>query len=260
MRNSAFQRILLTGFAVAWLSGCGGGDSDKLPARVKVPEGEAEISKEEIKRYDIADLEPVDEPLQRPLDGGRLELCPPAEWGFFSQANYLVVFAKGRVSELPRMTVAAADSPFGADDTTKDNAHALATKIQQKLVKDKRNIREKPKPVILGDRVWIRSVRQVTQGGTPCAVQSLQIVRGGRLYMLEMFSAAKDDSPASMAAAIKADKARDIAYAVAANAKFPKAAESTSPVPEEKKPEKSPTEEKPAEKPAEAKPEEKKTV
>ncbi|MBC7855750.1 MAG: hypothetical protein IAF94_20155 [Pirellulaceae bacterium] len=265
MRITVLHLIAVTGIALFCLSGCGGDSGEPSSARVKDSVGEAETSGNEIRRHDIADLPPVDEPLQRPLDEGRLAICPPADWGFFPQANYLVVFAKGKVSELPRMTVAAIDSPYGSEDTTEDNAQALAKNIQQKLAKDKKNIREKPKPVILADRVWVRHVRQVSQGGSPCAVQSLQIVRDGRLYSLEMFSAAKDDSPASLAAAVGKD--RDTAYTVAANAKFTKESGDTPAIPpaptEEKPAEKTPPEAKPtvppAEKPPEPKPTEKKT-
>ena len=257
--------MVVTGIALFWLSGCGGENGEPPSARVQDAEGDAETPGSEIKHYDIADLPPVDEPLQRPLDGGRLAICPPADWGFFSQAHYLVVFAKGKVSELPRMTVAAIDSPYGSEDTTEDNAQALTKNIQQKLAKDKKNIREKPKPVILAGRVWVRHVRQVSQGGSPCAVQSLQMVRDGRLYSLEMFSAAKDDSPASLAAAVSKD--RDTAYTVAANAKFTKESGDTPAVPpaqtDEKPAEETPPETKPtvppAEKPPEPKPTEKKT-
>lgn len=257
--------MVVTGIALFWLSGCGGENGEPPSARVQDAEGDAETPGSEIKHYDIADLPPVDEPLQRPLDGGRLAICPPADWGFFSQAHYLVVFAKGKVSELPRMTVAAIDSPYGSEDTTEDNAQALTKNIQQKLAKDKKNIREKPKPVILAGRVWVRHVRQVSQGGSPCAVQSLQMVRDGRLYSLEMFSAAKDDSPASLAAAVSKD--RDTAYTVAANAKFTKESGDTPAVPpaqtDEKPAEKTPPETKPtvppAEKPPEPKPAEQKT-
>ena len=265
MRITALHLMVVTGIALFWLSGCGGENGEPPSARVQDAESDAETPGSEIKHYDIADLPPVDEPLQRPLDGGRLAICPPADWGFFSQAHYLVVFAKGKVSELPRMTVAAIDSPYGSEDTTEDNAQALTKNIQQKLTKDKKNIREKPKPVILAGRVWVRHVRQVSQGGSPCAVQSLQMVRDGRLYSLEMFSAAKDDSPASLAAAVSKD--RDTAYTVAANAKFTKESGDTPAVPpaqtDGKPAEKTPPETKPtvppAEKPPEPKPTEQKT-
>ena len=232
--------------------GCGG----NTHTTQETAQGEAEPAKAGIKSYEITDLPPVDEPLQRPLDGGRLEICPPAEWGFFSQANYLVVFAKGRVSELPRLTVAVAESPYGADDTSEENAPALARDMQKRLVKDKKIVREKPKPLMLGGQVWVRHVRQVSQGGSPCAVQSLQTVRDGRLYTLELFSAAKDDSPGSMDAAVT--KHRDHAYAVAANARFKKlSADRVSPSSPEEKPVETPAAEKPtpaAEKPAAEKP------
>ena len=249
MRITAVSLTFLASLATAWLAGCGGGTGDKPAARIKKADVKGEAAKAEIKQYDIADLLPVDEPLQRPLDGGRLEICPPADWGFFSQANYLVVFAKGKVSDLPRMTVAAIVSPYGTADTTEDNAQALAKNIRRRLEKDKKIVRENPKPVILAGRVWVRHVRQVSQGGSPCAVQSLQTVRGGRLYTLEMFSAAKDDSPASIAAAVTANKVRDIAYSVAANVRF--TAESpASPTPSEEKASEKASETKPAEAPA----------
>jgi hypothetical protein len=268
---------------VAGVAGCGGDAETKPAAKKSAAEGEAETppsgNSDEIKKYDLTDLPPVDEPLQRALDGGRLEICPPADWRFSNQANYLVVFAKGKVSELPRMTVAAAESPYGADDTTEANAQAMEKSILQKLTKDKKVVREPPKRIKLGESVWVRHVRQVPMGGSPCAVQSLQTVRGGRLYTLETISAAKDDSDAAMAAAVKMklDGAvlRDIAYAVAANARFkdPAAAPMPEGTPAEKPPEAAPPAaapaetkptppagEKPAgEKPAEPKPEEKKT-
>lgn len=259
MRIAAFRVFLLSGLALPFLFGCGG--TDKPAASVPEGEGGGDATKDGIKKYDITDLPPVDEPLPRPLDGNRLEICPPADWKFSSQANYLVVFAKGKVSELPRMTVAVAESPFGKDDTTEENVQELAKNIQRKLDKDGKRIREKTKPVILGGRVWVRHVRQSSQSGTPCAVQSLQIVRDGRLYSLEAISAAKDDSAASMAAAVRA--VRDMTYAVAANAKFAKESGGTPAIPpaEEKPTEKVDTksDEPAAEKPADPKPEGKKT-
>jgi hypothetical protein len=259
MRSAAFQLFLLSGLALPLLFGCGGGA--KPAANAPEGEGGGDATKDGIKTYDVTDLPPVDEPLPSPLDENRLEICPPADWKFSRQANYLVVFAKGKVSELPRITVAVVDSPFGKDDTTEENVEELAKNIQRKLDKDGKKVREKTKPVMLGSRVWVRHVRQSSQSGTPCAVQSLQIVRDGRLYSLEAISAAKDDSPASMAAAVRA--VRDMTYAVAANAKFAKesgGAPSTPPT-EEKPPEKG--EAKPAEpaaeRPADPKPDEKKT-
>ena len=250
MKNTTLFLFLLAGLALPLVFGCGGGGK---PA-ANVPDGEGGgDSAEGIKKYDITDLPPVDEPLPRPLDGNRLEICPPADWKFSSQANYLVVFAKGKVSELPRMTVAVTESPFGKDDTTEENALELAKKIQSKLDKDGKRIREKTKPVNLGGRVWVRHVRQSSQSGTPCAVQSLQIVRDGRLYSLDATAAAKDDSPASLAAAVRS--VRDIAYAVAANAKFANESSGSPSTPTaEDKPAKS-TEEKSAD----SQPEEKKT-
>lgn len=265
---------------VAGVAGCGGDPETKPAAKKSAPEGEPETpqassNSDEIKKYDLTDLPPVDEPLQRALDEGRLEICPPADWGFSNQANYLVVFAKGRVSELPRMTVAVAESPYGPEDTTEENAPALEKKILQKLKKDKKDVREPPKRIKLGEGVWIRHVRQVPYGGSPCAVQSLQCVRRGRLYTLETTSAAKDDSKSALEAAVKmkVDGAvlRDVAYAVAANARFKDAAAPPMPEnpPAEKPPETKPAETPPAEakpatppaaeKPAEPKPEEKKT-
>jgi len=237
---------------VVFLVGCGQGDRGNIRGDAETKKsvlaesyGQGEPAKAGMKSYEITDLPPVDEPLQRPLDEGRLAICPPADWAFSPQANYLVVFAKGKVSELPRLTVAAAESPFGPADTSEDNALVLAKDIQKRLEKEKKNVREKPKPIKLGGQVWVRHVRQVSQGGSPCAVQSLQIIRGGRLYTLELFSAAKSDSPTSLDAAVK--EFRDVAYAVAANARFTKeGGGAASPPPAEEKPAEKPANEKPA--------------
>jgi hypothetical protein len=261
MSSTAFQRMLFVGLALIWLPGCGRSLDPQPAARVPAARVEAEPPKSEIKSYDLTDLPAVEEPLQRPLDGGRLEICPPAEWGFFSQSGYLVVFAKGKVSDLPRITLTAVDSPFGSADTSADNALPLAKHILRKLEQDKRNVREPPKPVKLGERVWIRHVRQIPRPDTPVVVQSLQIVRDGRLYTLEVFSEAPNDSPASLASAINA--VRKVVYAVAANARFTKESGAFPPptaTNEAESPAETPSGEAkpavptPAEKPAESKP------
>lgn len=231
MRCSRYMSISQALLLGALVAGCGG------EVGTTSEEGGETESSATIKRYETADL-PVVADFLPPLDEGRIEVAPPEDWSPSRQKGYLVVFAKGKVADLPRITVAAVDSPVSQlGDTSEDNAADFAAALRKHYASDKKKIvREPPKPVILGGRVWLRHVRQV-KADPVGAVQSLQIVRDGRLYSIEMTCDAKSDAKADIAAAVLAF--RDQAYAVAANAKFPK--EAGAPAAE------TPAEEKPAE-------------
>jgi hypothetical protein len=77
-------------------------------------------------------------------------------------------------------------------------------------------------PVVLGSTVFLRHVRHASLSGTPVVIQSLQTVRGGRLYKVELVCAVDSPNRRDYEASLK--KYRDDGYAVAANMKFAAAA------------------------------------
>lgn len=173
-----------------------------------------------VKTYQAADLPAVADPLPSFLDNGRVELSPPAKWKVLSRhSQYLARFTKyPDPNKLPRITVSAMPAPSGIVDVTEDNMAEFAAQMQARAegVKNRRML-EPCRPVILGDIPWSRHVRYISASG-PAAVQALETARGGRLYVIELTVAAKEDSDEAFAAAILTE--RDTAYAVAANWRF----------------------------------------
>lgn len=259
MRCTRLWTLLLAAVLALQLAGCGGGAKTPASGAPATPA----LIKTGVKHYERSDLPAVDEDLFVIVDGGRIEIAPPEQWTVAPrQKNYLVLFVPGKLNDLPRISVTVVDSPFGNEDTSEENAAALAKAVQTALENDKaKRVRELPKAIVLGGRAWVRHVRQATMSKELCAVQSLQIVRGGRLYTIELISQAKSDAQADIAAAVT--RHRDRAYAVAANIRFTQEAGFGAPPLSNEKPAEERPAAKPAEKPAEekavTKPEEKKT-
>ena len=177
----------------------------------------AEPVAEAIKRRPADSLPAVDDFLP-PLDGGKVEVAPPKGWNVLSRkANYLANFTKGKASELPRISITVGDPPEGLGDVIEENAAEFASAMTKRLKAEKKtNIAEPPKPIILGDAVWSRHVRNPLNAGEPIAIQTLQTIRGGRLYTVDLMVDVK--SQEDYAAGLQ--KERDQAYAVAANMKW----------------------------------------
>src|SRR5262245_25149307 len=84
------------------------------------------VIEEPIKHRDVVSLPPVGNYLP-PLDEGRVEVAPPAEWNVVRSPKSLVVFAKGKASELPRIVLTAEDAPAGSpEELTEGNGWTLA--------------------------------------------------------------------------------------------------------------------------------------
>lgn len=192
------------------LAGCGGA------SKVEAPPEAAPVA-EEIKRRSADEMPAIDGYLP-PLDDGRVEIAPPAGWKVLSRRpNYLANFTKGKASELPRISITVGEPPEGLDDVTEENAAEFARAIAKRLKSEKKtSIAEPPKPIILGDVVWSRHVRNPLNAGDPVAIQTLQTIRGGRLYTIDLMI--NVPSPENYAAALQIE--RDQAYAVAANMKW----------------------------------------
>jgi hypothetical protein len=178
-----------------------------------------------IKHRKLAELPKVGD-YQPPLDGQILEVAPPEGWNVIQRRTwFLIGFCKGKINELPRITVNARDPPAGCDaDLTKETAPALAAKIDQEL---RPNPAEKPKhvaesclPIILGDTVFVRHVRHVRlrNDGPHCVAQTLETVKNGRRYTVELI--VEINAPKVEQYHESLIEYRDYGYAVAANMRF----------------------------------------
>jgi hypothetical protein len=139
----------------------------------------------------------------------------------------LIGFSKGKANELPRIVVNAQEPHAGSpDDLTPENAAAFAAQQDAELRSPtgaRKKVEEFNLPIILGETTFVRHVRQASLGGSPCAVQSLQTVRGGRLYTVELI--VEIDAPRAEDYEASLTKWRDYGYAVAAHLKFAEAGE-----------------------------------
>jgi hypothetical protein len=203
-------------------AGCGGGAASTSPPATA-----------EIKRRDPASLPEVGDYLP-PLDEGRLRAAPPAGWNVMRRGRtYLVGFAQGKTSELPRIVIDAADPPPGTpSQLTAENAAAFAAQQDKALhaaaKAGKKRIEEFNLPIVLGETAFIRHVRQATLADAPCVIQSLQTIQNGRLYTIELV--AEIDAARAEEYERSLTKWRDYGYAVAAHLQFAAAGERFDPL------------------------------
>lgn len=227
-------------------TGCGSGDGGG-----KAGPTAGEKSAEGIKRRPADKLPTIGEYLP-PLDDGRIEIAPPAEWKPMPRdARYLARFVRGKVSELPRITVTVWDTPLPEiTELTEANAGQLAAELIAQAKKEKKTVPEPHKPIYLGDTLFLRHVRRakLASGGN-VVVQALDTVRGGRIYTVELI--ADIDAPRAEDYEASLTKVRDSGYAVAANLKFTGGEVSSTEAPTETSP---PAEGEVKDKPAEANP------
>jgi hypothetical protein len=261
MRWTFFVAVLAVGLASLGLAGCGGSQQGAAPGGGNSDAGDAggETSSENLKTYALSDLPEIDKDRPIPIkDEGRVQFWIPTGWKPLKPNQKFLIACipeDNTANQLPRISIAVSEPTVDdKSSTTSSNAQALAEKLQAKMEGDKKRPVEGCKPLQLGDHVWVRHVRKAAASDGPVAIQSLQTIKSGRLYSVELTVTAKDN-PRSSQKPIIYEKAlqahRNYAYAVAANMQFPK--DSSSPPAVEEKP----AEENPAEKPAEEKPAEK---
>ncbi|MDX1946695.1 MAG: hypothetical protein SFU86_14940 [Pirellulaceae bacterium] len=208
--------VMIPGLAL--LAGCGGetlveGDGDVVGEEAPADDG--------IKQRTADKLPKVGDSLP-PLGEGKIEVSGPAGWNTGSRTSKtLATFYKGKASELPRITITDGPSPDPSiADLTAENCEqaAEALKQAQEATGKKIVIFEEAKPIYLGDNLYLRHVRKAQLSGSPVVIQSLQTIRGGRLYNVELMAlidaARSEDYEESLR------KYRDYGYAVAANINF----------------------------------------
>jgi hypothetical protein len=184
------------------------------------------------KRRDLESLPAVGAYLP-PLDDGRVQVAPPENWMPLPRdSRYLVRFFRTKPGEAPRLEVSVTDVPDpDTDDTTKENAAALIKQLTQYHLRLGRKFQEPPRPIVLGNHVFIRNVRMANRDSELWAIVCLQTVREGRLYTVELMVNAGPNA-SNYDEAIKKDQ--DAAYTVAAHLKF-KGDESATAEPMEEK-------------------------
>ncbi|MEX2176093.1 MAG: hypothetical protein WD872_17155 [Pirellulaceae bacterium] len=209
-----------------WLAGCG-----SSPVGPAAGEGQAAA---DYKHRPADDLPAIGDYLP-PLDLDRVEVAGPQDWTPLRRSSkYLTGFVHGKTSELPRISVHAADAPQAATaDTTIGNAADLAALLDKQLQSDaSKQVPEGCYPIVLGETPFVRHVRLAKMGGNPVVIQSLQTVQEGRLYTIELICDVNASDRREYRASLT--EFRDQAYAVAANMRFgaSEAAEEVAPAKE----------------------------
>src|SRR5687768_14407696 len=179
--------VLVWPLVAVLMAGCGGDSGGEAAPK----EGQAKPDGQ-IKRRTAASLPAVGDYLPPQKDGGNeIEIAPPADWKPMPRdSRYLARFVKGDISELPRITVEAWDSPVpDITELTEENADRLAADLVKQLKRDKKTVPEPPKPIVLGDTLFLRHVRRarLASGGN-VVIQALDAVRGGRIYTVELIA------------------------------------------------------------------------
>jgi hypothetical protein len=211
--------VLLLSYLMA-AAGCGAGGD----ATVDTPSGH--------KRRDVASLPAVGDYLT-PIDDAKLSVAPPVGWDELPRGRtFLLGLGKDKPSELPRILINAETPPEDSPETlTEENAAAFAqqqdAELQRAAKTGKKKVHEYHLPIVLGETVFVRHVRQASLGGAACAVQSLQTIQSGRLYTVELIVQIDAQHAEDYAKALT--EHRDAAYAVAAHLKFAPREEQANP-------------------------------
>lgn len=204
----------LTMASMAFL-GCNGQPAGNAGAK---PGTEADGGSGSIKHRTLESLPAVGAYLP-PMDDGRVEVAPPEKWTPLARDNrYLVRFYKSKQTEPPRIEVSVTDTPNpDLTDATEENAAELVKQLKQYHQRLGRKFQEPPRPILLGDHLFVRNVRMARAGGELRTIVCLQTVHGGRLYTVELIVNPGPEA-ANYDEAIKTDQ--DAAYTVAAHLKF----------------------------------------
>jgi hypothetical protein len=213
MKRIAASMICLGSLAACVITGCGGDGTDGDQPATNEP------AKAQIKTIDVSTL-PEANVFMPPLDEGRVELTGPDGWTPMVQREaYLAGFyPKGTGAGPPRVLIKADDAPAGsptevtAAEVGKFEAYIMPI-LKQELA-GRKDVREPPRVLVIGDRPWARYVMGRSYKSMPMDEQVLKTVANGRIYRIELTVA---HQPGRI-------EFRDHAYAIAAGMKFPRVA------------------------------------
>jgi hypothetical protein len=235
-QHKAIQTMHRRSIWLLWLvmaaAGCAGGGESQADA----PDG--------FKRRDIASLPPVGDYLP-PIDDAKLSVAPPIGWTELPRGrSFLLGLAKGKPNELPRILINAEAPPEGSPEKlTEENAAAFAeqqdAELQHAAKTGKKKVHEYHLPIVLGETVFVRHVRQASISGVACVVQSLQTIQNRRLYTVDLIVQIDTKHADDYGKALT--EHRDVGYAVAAHLKFAPPEEQVNPSAETNPAEQPPT-------------------
>jgi hypothetical protein len=175
-----------------------------------------------------------------PVDEGRLQAAPPAGWNVLPRGkSYLIGFAKGKPSELPRIVINTGDPPEGApsklsEDNAADFAATENNVLRAAAKAGQKKVAEYVRPIVLGEIVYVQHVRHAQLGHTPCIILSLVTIHDGRLYTVELISDIDAPRPEEYDRSLA--KWRGDAYAVAAHLRFAPSGEKLDSLPAKDEP------------------------
>jgi hypothetical protein len=200
--NLVMSRSALILF-IAWAPLAGGtlGCTTSEPGAGEGPSAQELREVPESKLPALADPSPTSNPA--------VEAAGPQGWKRLprNDEQYLIGWYGGsNPNILPRIFVRVED--WDGEDTTPENAPALAAKIHQSLQSSK-DVVEWPQPMLLGEEPWARYVVDARLGNAKAEKQILQRAAGGKLYTVEL-----------QIYRGKILESRDQAYAVAAKLNF----------------------------------------
>jgi hypothetical protein len=237
------SRTLVSSVLLVVLTGCGGGDAE--PGAAPGTSEATSSAGGSLKHRAKSSLPKVGQYLP-PQDGGQLEIAGPEGWQTLPRGAFVAGFYKEKANELPRITVDAQPANFAnLTNATEQNADELAKQMAAVLSRQSKAVQEPPRPIVLGDTVYARHVRLAKYAGSPAVIQSLQTVKNGRLYSVELFCDV--EAPRAEEYEASLTKWRDYGYAVAANLRFLGGDSATESPAESTPPESAPGEAAPAE-------------
>jgi hypothetical protein len=150
-----------------------------------------------------------------PLDGGRIEIAPPANWRTMPRdSNYVTRFYKTDRNGLPRIEVKVEERSFGDISTvTRDNVQRFAELVAADLKTQGTELVEPVIPLVLGEVPCARYVTslKLKMGDKTISAerQRLLVLNAGRLYTIDLLVL-----PATL------KRSRDAAYAVCSSMRF----------------------------------------
>ncbi len=213
-RNLLALSLLL--ISVTVFCGCGGeSDSDggATPTTTGGDTGSSDSASGDVKTVSVAGLPKLAE-YQPPLEGGTVEVAPPNGWSPLPRSEkFLIRFFHQDKTKLPRIEISSAPNPLDdVGDVTSENVAEFAKEMAPISTQGGRKVIEPCLPLIFGDSAWARHVRLAKSSSGMVQIQSLQTIRGGRLYTVDLLVEGEE------AADLK--KYKDYGYAVAAGMKF----------------------------------------
>jgi hypothetical protein len=150
-----------------------------------------------------------------PLDGGRIEIAPPAKWRTMPRdSDYVTRFYKTDRNGLPRIEVKVEESRFGEiSSVTRGNVERFAEMVAADLKAQGTKPIEPVIPLVIGEVPCARYVTslQLNMGdkAIPAERQRLLVLNEGRLYTIDLL-VLRDTLIRS----------RDAAYAVCSSMRF----------------------------------------